>query len=129
MTITLLDGSNVESDELVFNNQTYHFSLNGSDVTNLVKPSDKPKIVPGFDTYTENQRLYNERRGGNGPVEDLSTSTTGIFTEQILTDPFSAPLAALDKGVNQFLSSKGIQVVAGVAVVLLVLFIVVDKKV
>ncbi len=127
--ITLTDGRQVDESHIVFDRATYHFTINSEDITNLIKPSDKMSNWNDFDISIDNTRLYNERRGGVGPVDNLNDSTTSILTDQLLTDPLGAPLDALDKGVNQIIKSRGIQIgLVGVAVVLIIVALVERRK-
>ncbi len=67
--------------------------------------------------------------GGVGPAAPLDDSTASNFAHLIATDPLGAPLAALDKGVSQLVNSKGLQVTLLAGVVVLVVFLFIEKKV
>lgn len=129
MTITLLDGTEANTDQIDFDPSTYHFSLNGQDVTALIKRTDKIANWSNFDPAVDNTRLSNEAHNGvNLPQTDLPTSTVGIFTNQILTDPLAAPIdsfkSAVSKGWNDLTGGSTvvkIGIIAGVAIVALIL--------
>jgi hypothetical protein len=121
MTITLRDGREVESNDLSFNRNIYHFTRRstGEDVTNLINRADKLRIVPDFDIDSDLLRSSRERpfSGGGrvvtGPqdIEPLEESTAKIFAEQILNDPLDAPLDTLDAGVKKVFESTGVRTI------------------
>jgi hypothetical protein len=125
--ITLSDGTIVPVDSINFDSDTYHFYLNSQDITNLISRADKIANWTAFDPSVDNTRLSNERTGGTGPVDNLPTNTTGIFIDQILTDPLAAPAdaisGAIDSVKKSFQSPVTWLVVGGIAVVLLVLYV------
>lgn len=129
--IRLLSGTSVSSLEIDFNDSTYHFFVNGEDITNDITRADKKRLVPGFDDAKENRRLSSEhpatgRTSGYG-TDPLTESTLGIFAWQLASEPLVAPLAALDKGVSQVLASSGVHFlssVAGVAIIGLVAYVI-----
>lgn len=128
MTITLSDGRTEDVSAINFDTSNYHFYLNSEDITALISRADKNANWPNFDPAVDNTRLYNEAKGGTGPVADLPTSTVGIFTDQLLTDPLAAPLSALDSGVREALQSTGVRIILAVGVVALIAIIVIKKK-
>lgn len=130
--IRLLSGTSVSSLEIDFNDSTYHFSVNGEDITNDITRADKKRLVPGFDDTKENRRLSSEhpatgRMSGHG-TDPLTESTFGIFAGQIATDPLSAPLAALDKGVSQVFRSSGVQLLTITAILAIVGYVIFNKE-
>ncbi len=129
MLITLINGTQLESDTLTFDPDTYHFTVNGINITDDIRRVDKVALIPDFDVEKENARLFNEKRGGTGPAAPLDDSTSSILGHQLATDPLGAPLAALDKGVSQLVNSKGLQVTLIAGVVILVAFLFIEKKV
>lgn len=123
--VTLSDGRKVSTSDIAWDRNTYHFTVNGEDVTNLLKQADKAANYPGFDRAKDNLRAYNEayqRRTGQVPQPTGSTSTLYNFAQQILTDPISAPLESLDRTVEQAKKSTGIQTIATIAGIGLVIW-------
>jgi len=97
MTITLLDGTQVDTSNLTWNQSSYHvFWDSGAggqvDVTNTMTRAQKLATFPGFDNATDNLRVYNESKGGSGPSAPLPTNTASILVSQLYNDPFSAPI-------------------------------------
>lgn len=109
--ITLLTGDIIDPGQVHFDDSTYHFFLNSQDITGSIKRADKLAYWPTFDPTVDNARIYNESRGGTGPIAPLDESTFDIFTQQIETDPLGAPLDALDTGVKKVLASSGVQTI------------------
>lgn len=113
--ITLLDGRQVDPANIVFDPQSYHFTLNSEDVTALIKRADKIANWPDFDPVVDNTRLSNQAQNNvNLPQTDLPTNTAAIFTNQILTDPLAAPLDALKNEINSvFATTTGKVLIVG----------------
>ena len=114
MTIALLDGRRIDVGAISFNESSYQFFFRSENITNLIRRADKNNFFPEFDPNKDNARLST----GN-PNSELSTSTLGFFTEQILTEPLNAPLDALDNGVKKIFDSPGIRTILIWAVVLI----------
>jgi hypothetical protein len=131
MQFTLLDGRTVAMGDIVFNPAIHHFYLGNEDITGLLKRADKLQF-DGFDTETENSRLYVEKyiREHNGalPPEIGSTSVWWQFKELLINDPLGAPLDALDSGISKLWSSTGIKVIVAAVAVLVVVVLVVKFK-
>lgn len=118
--ITMLDGRRIDSDDLTFDRESMRFSLSGIDVTNNIKQADKVANFPGFDRAKDNERAYVEayvKSRGQVPPSTGSTSTLGIFTKQITTEPLAAPLESLDKTVGQIARSSGVQTIIITAII------------
>lgn len=130
MTITLISGRQVDSSNLFFNQDTYHITLSptGEDITNDMRRADKISLFNGFDIEKDNTRLYNETRGGTGPVPPLETNTAVILGQQLLTDPLAAPLDALNNTVNRVFDAPGIKKLLVIAAVLVVGVIILKRK-
>lgn len=129
--IRLIDGTTVDPNQIYFDTVSYHFTLNGQDITANITRADKIANWPTFDPSVDNTRLYSESRGGSGPIADLDTSTLDIFTQQVLTDPLAAPLDALNSGVNKVLASSGVQkigLVLGVTAAVITILLVLKRK-
>ena len=127
MTIALLDGMSVDSKDIRFDSQNYHFFVGDNDITELIRRADKRALVPGFDDDIENRRVYAERVftpdvQGDQPAPIGSTSTWGNFWNQVTTDPLDAPLDALDAGVKKLVASSGVQKIVIVAVIGLLIY-------
>lgn len=130
MIISTISGGTLETSEITFNPETYHFAdKDGNDVTDDIRRVDKLFIVPTFDVEKDNARLYNKKAHGQDvPLAPLDDSTTSILAHQLATDPLGAPLDALDAGVAKITASKGIQVILVGAVILLVALVIIEKK-
>lgn len=128
MTITLLDGTQVDTGNVSFNPVTYDFTLNsdGEDLTNLITVSDKRANWPNFDITAWNNMVYNQiyaqQNEGAAPPPVGSTSTLVNFTDQILTDPLAAPLSALNTGLGQIFSTSGVWVLIALGIGGLLIF-------
>lgn len=114
MNITLISGRVVDSDVVEFDPATHTFTLNGADITDDIRRNDKRKFV-GFSDEQENLRWF-KKNNPNAP-ETGSTSTLGLFWDQITTDPLDAPLDALDAGVNKILGNTSVKIILGVVAV------------
>lgn len=127
MTITLLDGRQVDSGNVFFDDIDYSFKLGGSgeNITALIRAADK-RTFNGFDQTKYNDILYAQnyfRIHGTYPDAVGSTSVWANFANQILTDPLAAPLDSLNATVSQALGSSGVQkilIFAGLALVALI---------
>lgn len=113
--ITLLDGRQVDPANIVFDPNSYHFTLNSEDVTALISRADKIANWPDFDPTVDNTRLSNQAQNGvNLPQPDLNTDTALIFANQILTDPLAAPLQSLRNEINSvFATTSGKVLIIG----------------
>lgn len=124
---TLIDGTVVNSSDVVFT-PPYEFALtDGTDITENMFTKDK-LLYDNFDLTAYNNYLYTQKyestHGGSQPPALGSTSTLSNFVTDVTTDPLAAPLNALDSGVKQVIGSTGIQTiviiaVAGIAAVIL----------
>lgn len=128
MNITLLDGQNVPVQEITFDTETYHFTYNGDDITDNIRHTDKQAFFPQFDQATDNLRVYNERytaEHGHAPAPTGSTSTLGIFADQIINDPLGAPIETLNRTVDKITSASGVKTIAlvGVGIIALIIFL------
>lgn len=102
MQITLLNGSTVDTDAIVFDKETYQFYLGSENLTNLIRIVDKRRFN-GFDDTTEYQRIYNLSH-----PDAPQTGPQGIwanFWQQITTDPLDAPVELLQEKVGGALDS------------------------
>ena len=118
--LVLMDGRKVDIALLDFNSDSHRFFLQGEDVTNLVKRTDK-KRFPGFDEAVENLRIYREQHPGK--PETGSTSILGNFVHQMVTDPLDAPVEALQRGVGNALETTTGKVVIAVVALGVILVI------
>lgn len=112
--ITLLDNRTVDTDNVSFNRDIYHFRLNdtGEDITAKIRRRDKENNWTGFDATKDNERLYVENyvlEHGVLPPTVGSTSTWAVLANQLLTDPLGAPLEAADAAWEQVVSSTGVK--------------------
>jgi hypothetical protein len=117
--ITFTDGSTADVGDITFDPGSYHFTYYGKDVTNQLTQSQKAAGWKKFDRAKDNLRAYNESqlKQGKTPVPTGSTSTIGIFAEQLFTDPLGAPLESLDKKVKQVVTSSGVQTILITAII------------
>lgn len=120
MNITLISGRVVDTEVIEFDPATHLFTLNGQDITDDIKRNDKRKFV-GFSDEAENLRWF-KKNNPNAP-DTSSTSTLGLFWDQITTDPLDAPLDALDAGVNKILGNTSVKIILGVVAVGVVAYI------
>lgn len=124
--VKLIDGTLAPLSRIEFDRGTNRFYYNGSDITTNMYLRDM-QVFSGFDLQRHNQWLSDQKqiRDGNTPQpNNQSTSTIGIFTEQILTDPFAAPLEAADRLADDLVGNKLFQLAAvGLGVGLLIYFI------
>ncbi len=110
MNITLISGRVVDSDVVDFDPATHLFTLEGQDITDDIKRNDKRKFV-GFSDEQENLRWF-KKNNPNAP-ETGSTSTLGLFWDQITTDPLDAPLDAADAAVQDILGRTSTKIILG----------------
>lgn len=131
MQITLLTGAKIESQELTFDRNTYHFFFRGVDITDDIRRADKISIVPNFDVTKDNYRLSDEGpvtgQKGNYGLNDLDESTTRILVKQLATDPLGAPIESLNRTAEKFFALPGIQKILIVGAIGAVLYIAVKK--
>jgi len=133
MLIQLLDGRQVESSNVFFDDTNYSFKLGGTgeDITRLIRAVDKQTFA-GFDQTVYNDIVYVQgyQRTHNGalPANVGSASTWSNFVQQITTDPLAAPLQALDSTVNQILGSTGVKTLLIVAALGLAIFLVAKSR-
>lgn len=119
----------VADREITFDEGTYHFYATGLDITNNLRRADKLRLVPDFDIERENYRLSAESgAGAQYGDEPLNESTIKEFGKQIVNDPLSAPLEALDKGVTQIFSSSGVRTLLIVGIAGVVLYFALKSK-
>lgn len=111
MKFKLLDGRTVDAEAISFDSDTYHFFFGTEDVTENILPKFKYNLVPNFDGALENIRYSRERGVGTGPgsAGPLPTDTGEIFVDQIINEPFDAPIQALGNTVNRALATPGIR--------------------
>lgn len=104
MTINLINGGTVDSEDLNLNRNTYHVydAYTGEDLTNEIRQSDKVRVFSNFDRTRDNERSANENLyAGKTPPPIGSTSTLTNFYQQVTTDPLQAPIAvALGQGAS-----------------------------
>jgi hypothetical protein len=109
MIITLIDGSSVDTADIMFDSGDYSFTLSTAggtrDVTLQIREADKKANWPSWDVTTWNniyytKYLYPVSHGGTTAPAVGSTSTWDNFWGQITTDPLGAPLASLDTVVS-----------------------------
>ena len=111
MTITLISGRTADTDRISFDPVTLQFLLMGQNITDDIKRSDKVAVW-NIDVDRENQRIYANTyaRDHDGALpKQLPTNTADIFATQLLTDPFAAPLAALDRTIQKIVAAPAIQ--------------------
>lgn len=120
MNITLISGRVVDTDNIAFDVPTHLFTLDGQDITDDIKRNDKRKFV-GFSDEQENLRWF-KKNNPNAP-ETGSTSTLGLFWDQITTDPLDAPLDALDSGIQNILGRTSTKIILGTAAVVVAAYI------
>lgn len=132
-TLTLLNGSQVDEQDLVFNEKDYNVfdAFTGENYTNLIRQSDKVRIFPGFDRAKDNERSFVEnyvRQNGKQPLPTGSTSIAYNFWQQVTTDPLKAPIAvalgqgASGEGLGEGTTSKAIKTVVILAGIGLALY-------
>lgn len=85
-------------------NQRFYDTMTGEDLTRLIKNADK-KTFGGFDQTLSNDLAYKEIHPGTPEVG--STSVTGNFFKQIITDPLDAPAEFAQDATNA--AKKAIQ--------------------
>lgn len=127
MIVSYVNGEVADVTGVLFDYETYQFTLNGRNITNLLRRADKLELIEGFDVVKENERIFIEkylRENGRLPPQIGPTSTWKIFENLILTDPLDAPLDALDNAVDNAIARRSFQIVAGVAVVVMLLYVV-----
>jgi hypothetical protein len=105
----LLSGGSVPDDSVLFDSGRYHFTSGFDDITNDLSRAEKERLVSGFDVTRENYRLSAELGHGAayGQVP-LSESTLAPLADQLVTDPFSAPIESLGRKADQFFGTGGI---------------------
>jgi hypothetical protein len=128
MIIRMLDGREIDESELVFDPSTYKVTsaVNGENLTNNIRQSDKARVIPDFDKATDNERAYAEkwfREHGTQPPPPGSTSTMKIFLQQILTEPLQAPLESLNSQIEQATAKNPtVKILVGLAIAALVIY-------
>ncbi len=133
MQIQLLDGRQVDSSNVFFDDSNYSFKLGGTgeDITRLIRSVDKQSFS-GFDQAKYNEIVYvqhyQQTHNGALPANVGSTSTWSNFVTQITTEPFAAPLATLDSTVSQILGSSGIKTLLIAGAVLLAVVLIVKTR-
>lgn len=119
--VTLVGGRTVDAGNIRFDETTYHFYLDGVDVTNSLTQSQKAANWPRFDRAADNLRAYNEayaaKHGGQPPPATGSTSTAELFINQMLTEPFKAPADSLERQLSGSPLIKTGMLVGGLALV------------
>lgn len=131
----LLNGTSVPDDAVTFDYSTYHLFYGDSDITNLVSRTEKIRLIPNFDIEKDNYRLSVEKPVSGGgrdataaDLEDLEDNTAVILGDQLLNDPFSAPLESANRLAEKFLALPGLKKLMIVAAVGAVLYIAVKKS-
>ena len=111
MTITLISGRTADTDRISFDPVTLQFVLMGQNITEDINRADKVAIW-NIDVDRENQRIFANKyaRDHDGALpKQLPTDTLTIFENRLLTDPFSEPLAALDRTFQKIIAAPAIQ--------------------
>lgn len=123
----LISGQTVRDQDVQFaqDSQGYwRFSINGQDITDDIRRVDKERLIPNFDIVKENIRLSEERGAQAGlGSEPLNESTGEIFVEQVLTDPFSAPLQSLNNQLETLFALPGFKKALAVGAVIAVVYL------
>lgn len=106
MIITLLDGTQVDTNDVVFDSGSYTFNYGDQDISSLITQADKLNNWSDFDPKTASLFAYNKQQTQAGLASNIvdpfdtsgaGTSTLGNFASQIVTDPLAAPLESADK--------------------------------
>lgn len=121
-----ISGNAYNVDQIDFDPDTYHFTYGTAqtDITNDLYAKDKYALVPDFDKALENFRRANENGDYKGSTKPLNESTAGIFVDQLINDPLEAPLESLSNEVGKIVDNKGVKVIASVAIVGLLVYLV-----
>ncbi len=148
MTITLLDGTSVDSTDIAITNQpgdpgyTWWFYTQistGADLTWNIRQHDKIALtIPAYTTnVSQFQADLADQAATKAPatghaitVVPGDTSTASNLLTQLGTDPLGAPVAALNKGVSELVGSSGFGTLAilGIAAVALMVVFNNSKK-
>lgn len=135
MLINLLDGRQADTEVIDFDSGSYHFALNGEDVTNQIKQADKRKFY-GFDVARDDDRIYVEtymhNHGGKAPPEVGSDSFITNLYNQLTTRPLQAPLDDLNtfvkENVGDILASSGLQTIVLIGAAGLLAYLIIRKQ-
>jgi hypothetical protein len=132
-TIIGIDGTVYNTSDIVFDSISQTFTVGQLDIsTNLYRKDQLLWQNAGFDVTAYNNLLYTHHyeatHGGKEPPVLGSTSTLSNFFTDITTDPLSAPLDSLNKGVKQVFASTGIETLILVGLGGLVLFLIVNRE-
>lgn len=108
----LSDNREVNDDSIQLDRTTYRVYANSEDITNKLSRAEKKRLFPDFNEQLDNDRLSNERKARHGEavgsIEPLPESTALEFVDNIVTDPFSAPIESLSNKANEFFGASGI---------------------
>ncbi len=128
MTITLLDGRTEDTNNILFDVNTYHFhdGATGEDLTAQIKFQDKLTFT-GFDGPTWLTMVSDINRFGS-VQPTLDTGLWSNFFHQLSTDALGAPLDALNKGVNRVFSAPATLKIGLAVLVIVVIYVVVKRK-
>lgn len=118
MIINLLDGRQIPAAGISLNTSNQRFYLNetGEDITRLIRIMDK-RTFAGFDASLSNELFYQETHPDAPEVG--STSVTGNFVHQILTDPLAAPADAAASAAASIKKGLESPVTLGIAALVL----------
>lgn len=110
-----INGESIPESEIRFDELTYHFYWGERDITSDLYRRDKVRLVPGFNVERENYRLSSEAGFYDGfagaPAygqEPLNTGIIGPAINNLVTDPFSAPIESLGNVSNRFFGNSGV---------------------
>lgn len=126
--LNLLDGRIIDDSELVFDPTTYKVthSVDGENLTNNIRQSDKARLIDGFDRAIDNERAFAEkwfREHGTQPPPPGSTSTMLIFLKQIATEPLQAPLESFNNQVDKAVKANPyVKLALGIAIAAVVIY-------
>jgi hypothetical protein len=142
MMITLLNGTVVDTADIVFNTSDYSFTLSNAggtqDVTLQITEADKEANWPNWDLTTWNNiyytnYLYPQTHGGAAAPAVGSTSTLTNFMTQIETDPLAAPLQSADtlvgNTVKTLIGSSAVQTIVIFGALALIGYLILAPKI
>lgn len=129
-TIRLMDERTVPVAEIVYDEDSNLFYYQGEMISNVLTQRQKIWLSPTFDIERENLRYAAE--GPYSPTpglsqEPLPTGTVGIFAEQIVTEPFAAPIESASRTLDSVFNASGFKKLGGAIIIGAILWIVIKK--
>jgi hypothetical protein len=104
-----IDNGDIPDELITFDADKNHFFRGNTDITDELPLAEKNRLsVNAFDVTRYNYELSARSHGGKYGDQPLPTSTLGLTVENLVTDPFSAPIDSLSNTANKFFGASGV---------------------